>query len=126
VERILALVEELVQICAHSNWIALLTNNTAIAKYPTAEFDETKLKIVLGILEIIEKHAYFIQDWSTIINFLAKLYRVVLKVRALSDSKVILEAEVPVARIERCLLEASAKSEPHFNKFLLAMLVVGR
>jgi hypothetical protein len=46
--------------------------------------------------------------------------------RAMSDSKVILEAEVPVSRIERCLLEASAKSEPHFNTLLLAMLIVGR
>lgn len=126
VDRILALVEELVQICAHSNWISLLIKNSAIAKYPTAEFDEVKLKIVLGVLEIIEKHAYFIQDWSTIINFLAYLYNIVLKVRALSDSKVILESEVPVARIERCLLEASAKSDPHFNKLLLAMLIVGR
>jgi hypothetical protein len=69
-----------------------LIKNSAIAKYPSAEFDETKLKIVMGVLEIIEKQAYFIQDWSTIINFLAYLYNTVQKVRAQSDSKVILES----------------------------------
>lgn len=82
--------QELVQICAHSNWLSLLIKTSSIAKYPSAEFDEVKLKIVLGVLEIIEKHAYFIQDWSTIINFLAKIYRIVLRVKAQSDSKVIL------------------------------------
>ena len=41
------------QICAHSNWISLLIKNSAIAKYPSAEFDEIKLRIVLGVLDII-------------------------------------------------------------------------
>jgi hypothetical protein len=86
----LALVEELVQICAHSNWISLLIKNSAIAKYPFAEFDESKLRLVTGVLDIVEKQAFFIQDWSTIINFLAFLYNVVQKVRAHNDSKVIL------------------------------------
>lgn len=114
------------QICAHSNWIALLIKNSLIAKYPSAEFDESKLKIVIGVLDIVEKQAYFIQDWSTIINFIAFLYNTLQRIQANSDSKVILENEIPVARIERCLLEASAKSEPYFNKLLLSMLVVGR
>lgn len=78
------------------------------------------------MLDIVEKQAYFIQDWSTIINFLSFLYNTLIKVQANSDSKVILENEIPVARIERCLLEASAKSEPFYNKLLVAMLFVGR
>ena len=45
----------------------------------------------MGILDIVEKQAYFIQDWSTIIHFLSFLNNTIKKVKAFNDSKVILE-----------------------------------
>lgn len=104
VDKIISLTEELVQICAHSNWISLLIKNSSIAKYPLPDFDEIKLSMVKGVLKIVKEHAYYIQDWSTIVNFLAFLYNTLQRVKAHNDSKVILEAEITISDIEECLL----------------------
>jgi len=60
VERLLNLTEELVQICPHSHWLSLLIKNSSLTQYPSQEFDEIKMKIVVGVLNIMEKQAHFI------------------------------------------------------------------
>lgn len=46
----------------------------------------------MGILQLVEKQAFFIQDWSTIIHFLSHLYNILRRIEAkqLVENKVFL------------------------------------
>lgn len=50
-----------------------MIKNTSLNHYPSAEFDEQKMKIVLGILNIMEKEAHFIENWTLIISFISQI-----------------------------------------------------
>ncbi len=125
VDRLLTLAEELVQICPHSNWIALLVKNSSLEKYPSEEFDEGKLKIVVGALNILEKQAAFVQDWSTIIHFLSQLRLALLDPRKAHEGRSLAD-RISVAVIERILTEVSMKADRYFGKLVLAVLAVAR
>lgn len=76
IDRVIGLTGELIQICHHSNWISMLIKNCYLEEYPGGSFDENKFKMVVGIMDLIQKYADFIQDWSTIIQFMTQMHHI--------------------------------------------------
>lgn len=73
-DRILNLIRELVPVCRHSNWIALLVKHSGIDQSTEQLLTPYNIKIIKGILDIITLQADFIVDWLTILTFLANIY----------------------------------------------------
>ena len=105
------MIEELVQICPYSNWLNLLIKYSLIESYPSADFDEHKLKIVLGTLNIMEKQAQHIEKWSSVISFISQLNHLfkLVESKRIIEGRVALTERMNMGLIERCLMEAGNK-----------------
>jgi hypothetical protein len=67
-----------------------------------------------------------VQDWSTIVHFIAQIrYALIIDQKRSGEGKMLSE-KLSVGVLERILLEAAAKSDKYFGKLLLAVLGVAR
>lgn len=73
-DKIVNLIKQLVSICIHSNWLALLVKHSGIDAHSQNLLTPYNIKIIKGILEIAVLQADFIVDWLTVLTFISNLY----------------------------------------------------
>ena len=84
--------------------------------------------MVFGVLNIMEKEAHFIENWSVIACFLGQLSHIfrMVESRKITEGKVVLSERLNMDIVERCMMEAGSKCDRYFGKFMLAVISVGR
>ena len=80
---------------------------------------------MVGALNILEKQAAFVQDWSTIIHFVSQLRGALAQGKKAAEGRSLAET-ISVPILERILLEISMKADRYFGKLVLAVLVAAR
>jgi len=61
----------------HANWITLLLKNADIDKIGTSKFTNGEYELVIGTLKLVQTYPDSINDWSNILNFINKFYKLI-------------------------------------------------
>ena len=75
-EKIFEVISDLIQICPHANWISLCLKNVDIEKIKNGKYSSEDHSLIIGCLKMCKTHAEFVQDWSSILGFINKLYKI--------------------------------------------------